>query len=107
MTGIQSSITRDTACTANTLLVLSVEDLNNFANRLVAETRRVVMEACQSPYYSVEEAANVLHVAPGTVYNYIKKYNLTKETIGGRTLLLKEEVNAAMRAGTLRRYAHK
>lgn len=92
---------------ANALLVVSADDLRDFANQLITSTKRIVEAQYKDVYYSVEDLCALLHVSETTIYNYQRKGKLKPIKMEGRTLYARADVEKAMRDGTLGKYIHK
>ena len=92
---------------ANALLVVTADDLRDFANQLIASTKRIVEAQYKDVYYSVEDLCALLHVSETTIYNYQRKGKLKPIKMEGRTLYARADVEKAMRDGTLGKYIHK
>lgn len=92
---------------ANALLVVSADDLRDFADQLIASTKRIVEAQYKDVYYSVDELCDLLHVSETTIYNYQRKGKLKPIKMEGRTLYARADVEKAMRDGTLGKYIHK
>lgn len=92
---------------ANALLVVTADDLRDFANQLIASTKRIVEAQYKDVYYSVENLCALLHVSETTIYNYQRKGKLKPIKMEGRTLYARADVEKAMRDGTLGKYIHK
>lgn len=92
---------------ANALLVVSADDLRDFANQLIASTKRIVEAQYKDVYYSVDELCDLLHVSETTIYNYQRKGKLKPIKMEGRTLYARADVEKAMHDGTLGKYIHK
>lgn len=91
---------------ANALLVVSSDDLKQFAESLISSTRRIVEAQYKDVYYTIDELA-MLHVSETSIYNYIRKGKLTPIKMEGRTLFARADVEQAMHDGTLGKYIHK
>lgn len=91
----------------NALLVVSSDDLKQFAESLISSTRRIVEAQYKDVYYTIDELAKLLHVSETSIYNYIRKGKLTPIKMEGRTLFARADVEQAMRNGTLGKYIHK
>lgn len=92
---------------ANALLVVTADDLRDFANQLITSTKRIVEAQYKDVYYSVEDLCALLHVSETTIYNYQRKGKLKPIKMEGRTLYARADVEKAMRDGTLGKYIHK
>ena len=92
---------------ANALLVVTADDLRDFANQLIASTKRIVEAQYKDVYYSVEDLCALLHVSETTIYNYQRKGKLKPIKMEGRTLYARADVEKAMHDGTLGKYIHK
>ena len=71
---------------ANALLVVTADDLRDFANQLITSTKRIVEAQYKDVYYSVEDLCALLHVSETTIYNYQRKGKLKPIKMEGRTL---------------------
>lgn len=91
----------------NALLVVTADDLRDFANQLITSTKRIVEAQYKDVYYSVEDLCALLHVSETTIYNYQRKGKLKPIKMEGRTLYARADVEKAMRDGTLGKYIHK
>ena len=58
-------------------------------------------------YYTAAQVCEKLHISLPTLYKKFKDKTLTKYTIGGRTLIDKEEYDKAVEQKKLVRYKHK
>lgn len=92
---------------ANALLVVSSDDLKQFAESLISSTRRIVEAQYKDVYYTVDDLAKLLHVSATSIYNYIRQGKLTPIKMEGRTLFARADVEQAMRNGKLGKYIHK
>lgn len=92
---------------ANALLVVTADDLRDFANQLITSTKRIVEAQYKDVYYSVDDLCALLHVSETTIYNYQRKGKLKPIKMEGRTLYARADVEKAMRDGTLGKYIHK
>ena len=92
---------------ANALLVVTADDLRDFANQLITSTKRIVEAQYKDVYYSVEDLCALLHVSETTIYNYQRKGKLKPIKMEGRTLYARADVEKAMHDGTLGQYIHK
>lgn len=92
---------------ANALLVVTADDLRDFANQLITSTKRIVEAQYKDVYYSVEDLCALLHVSETTIYNYQRKGKLKPIKMEGRTLYARADVEKAMHDGTLGKYIHK
>lgn len=92
---------------ANALLVVTADDLRDFANQLIASTKRIVEAQYKDVYYSVEDLCALLHVSETTIYNYQRKGKLKPIKMEGRTLYARADIEKAMHDGTLGKYIHK
>ena len=92
---------------ANALLVVSSDDLKQFAESLISSTRRIVEAQYKDVYYSVADLCALLHVSETTIYNYQRKGKLKPIKMEGRTLYARADVEKAMHDGTLGKYIHK
>lgn len=92
---------------ANALLVVTADDLRDFANQLITSTKRIIEAQYKDVYYSVEDLCALLHVSETTIYNYQRKGKLKPIKMEGRTLYARADVEKAMHDGTLGKYIHK
>ena len=92
---------------ANALLVVTADDLRDFANQLITSTKRIVEAQYKDVYYSVEDLCALLHVSETTIYNYQRKGKLKPIKMEGRTLYARADVEKAMHDSTLGKYIHK
>ena len=92
---------------ANALLVVTADDLRDFANQRITSTKRIVEAQYKDVYYSVEDLCALLHVSETTIYNYQRKGKPKPIKMEGRTLYARADVEKAMHDGTLGKYIHK
>lgn len=83
------------------LLVVTAQDLRDFAHTLIDHTRRIVEAEYKEQYYSVSELATMLHVTKTTVYNFVRDGRLNATKVGRRTMFKRTEVQQALTEGRL------
>lgn len=107
MTNIQSLINSPQG--ANTLIMMSGEQLQKLIDDVTANTRRIVEEQYKPHYYTVEDMTKLFCCEVSTIYNWIKrgKVKAYKMEEGGRTYFDQAEVHEVMRQGLIGKYIHK
>jgi len=89
---------------ANVQLVISANDLRDFADNLIEFATRKIKERDEPTYYSRDELLEVLHVTDPTLNEYRRK-GLIPEPIkiaGGKVLYDKAKVLEAIESGQLK-----
>lgn len=92
---------------ANTIVMVSAQDLRECIDRLVQETKRTVEEQYQPVYLTREEVLEMLHISNGTLYNFIKDGRIKPVMVGDQKRYIRSEIDEAVRSGKLRKYIHK
>jgi excisionase family DNA binding protein len=107
MTNIQSLINSTQG--ANTLIMMSGEQLQKLIDDVTANTRRIVEEQYQPRYFTVEQMTELFDCQTSTIYNWMKRGKIKgyKMDEGGRTYFDQAEVREAMQNGLIGKYVHK
>lgn len=101
MNNIQSLInSRDGA---NTLIMMSGEQLNKLIEDVTANTRRIVEEQFQPRYFTLEQMIEMFDVQQSTIYNWVKRgiikpYYMVE---GGKPYFDQAEIRDHMQKGTI------
>lgn len=101
MTNIQSLInSRDGA---NTLIIMSGEQLNKLIEDVTAKTRRIVEEQFQPRYFTLEQMIEMFGVQQSTIYNWIKRGIIKPYYMvdGGKPYFDQAEIRDHMQKGTI------
>lgn len=108
MTNLQSLLNGPDA--ANTILMVSAEQIRKLIEDVTANTRRIVEEQYQPRYFTMEQMQELFSLkSQATIYNWIKSGKIRgyKMEEGGRTYFDQAEVREAMKKGVIGRYVHK
>ena len=94
---------------AQTLIMMSGEQLQKLIEDVTANTRRIVEEQYQPKYFTVEEMAQLFDCQVSTIYNWIKRGRIKayKMEENGRTYFDQAEVRDAVKQGLIGKYVHK
>lgn len=101
MNNIQSLInSRDGA---NTLIMMSGEQLNKLIEDVTANTRRIVEEQFQPRYFTLEQMIEMFDVQQSTIYNWVKRGIIKPYYMvdGGKPYFDQAEIRDHMKNGTI------
>ena len=101
MTSIQSLINSSDG--ANTLIMMSGEQLNKLIEDVTANTRRIVEEQFQPRYFTLEQMIEMFDVQQSTIYNWIKRGIIKPYYMvdGGKPYFDQAEIRDHMKNGTI------
>lgn len=91
---------------ANTIVMVSAQDLRDFTDRVVRETRQAIEDMHRPIYLTRKEVQDLLHISSGTLYNYIKSGKITPVMVGDQPRFVRAEIDQAISSGQLGKYKH-
>ena len=95
---------------ANTIVMVSAEDLRAFTERLVTETRRAIEEQYQPRYYDSKQIMKLFGISRATLRNWIIEGKLPEPYIPegmDKKLWDQAEIRDWVSKGRTGRYTHK
>ncbi len=93
---------------SNTIVMVSAADLKAFADRIVADTRRIVEEQYQPRYFDIDDLMKLFKTSRSTIYNWMKKGTLPAPCqLEGKILFGQAEIREAVAHGRVGKYIHK
>lgn len=95
----------------NTIIMVSAQDLKDYTDNIIAQTRRIVEEQFKPNYFTVDDMMERFSVSRGTVYNWmnsgkIKGYKMD-DSPKAHLYFDQAEVAEAVRKGLVGKYVHK
>ena len=91
---------------ANTIVMVSAQDLRDFTDRVVRETRQAIEDMHRPVYMTREEVMELLHISNGTLYNFIKAGKITPVMVGEQKRFIRADIDDAIAKGQLAKYKH-
>ena len=91
----------------STIVMVSAQDLRDFTDRIVRETRRAVEDMHRPVYLTRKDVQELLHISSSTLYNYIRKGKITPVMVGNEPRFVRAAIDEAISKGTLGKYIHK
>ncbi len=88
----------------NTIIMMTVEDLQKIIDETNSYTRQVVENATRPVYLTRKEVMEILNISNGTFYNFVRDGKLHPVMVGEKTRFVRSEIDEAVQTGKLAKY---